>query len=202
MPGAKPGIFDIGTSRHSNRARWQRRPDFRHDGGDNSSVKIRETRAMKEYLTPAAALVLFALALPSHAQAQTRVGGLECNVSGGVGFVITSSKALSCAFTGTNGRVEKYVGTIRKFGLDIGVTGPGKLAWAVFSPSAPGPGALAGEYVGASASVTAGFGVGANALVGGSSRTISLQPISVQVQTGVDLSAGVGAIQLDYVPER
>lgn len=148
-------------------------------------------------LTATAAL---ALALP--AMAQTRVGALECNVSGGVGFVITSAKALSCAYTDASGRIEKYVGTIQKFGLDIGVTGPGRLGWAVFAPSRPGPGALAGEYAGASASVTAGVGVGANALVGGSNRTISLQPLSVQVQSGVDLSAGVGAIRLDFVPMR
>ena len=139
--------------------------------------------------------------LTSPSQAQTRVGVLECNVSGGVGFVITSSKALACIFTSSaSGRAERYVGPVRKFGLDIGVTGPGKLAWAVFSPSAPGPGALAGEYAGASASVSAGLGVGANALVGGSNRTISLQPLSVQVQTGVDISAGIGAILLDFVP--
>ncbi len=157
---------------------------------------------MKTAALNAFALALGGLAFSAPAQAQTRVGALECNVSGGVGFVITSSKALSCAFMGQNGRVEKYVGTIQKFGLDIGVTGPGKLAWAVISPSAPGPGALQGEYVGASASVTAGVGVGANALVGGSNRTISLQPLSVQVQSGVDLSAGVGAIQLEFIPER
>lgn len=146
------------------------------------------------------ATAAFTLAAP--AMAQTRVGALECNVSGGVGFVITSAKALSCAFTDSRGRVEKYVGTIQKFGLDIGVTGPGRLAWGVFAPSAPGPGALAGDYAGASASVTAGVGVGANALVGGSNRTISLQPLSIQVQSGVDLSAGVGAIRLDFVSTR
>lgn len=149
----------------------------------------------------AAACAAIAALVAGPAFAQTRVGMLECNVSGGVGFIITSSRALSCVFTSAaSGRSERYVGTIKKFGLDIGVTGPGRLAWAVFSPAAPGPGALAGEYAGASASVTAGLGVGANALVGGSDRTISLQPLSMQVQTGIDLSAGVGAIQLDFVP--
>ncbi len=155
------------------------------------------------FIPPIAAMVIaFALPFAAPAQAQTRVGALECNVSGGVGFVITSSKALSCAFVTESGRLERYAGTIQKFGLDIGVTGPGKLVWAVFAPSAPGPGALQGEYAGASASITAGVGVGANVLVGGSNRTISLQPLSVQVQTGLDLSAGVGAIQLDYIPGR
>ena len=154
------------------------------------------------YAVAATAFTFAALSVSLPALGQTRVGALECNVSGGIGFVITSSKALSCAFTGPNGRVEKYVGTIKKFGLDIGVTGPGKLGWVVFAPSAPGPGALQGEYAGISASATAGAGVGVNALIGGSNRTISLQPISVQVQTGVDISAGIGAIQLEYIPER
>ena len=31
---------------------------------------------------------------------QTRVGLLECNISGGIGFVVTSRKALSCAYRG------------------------------------------------------------------------------------------------------
>jgi len=149
----------------------------------------------------AAASALFAAA-PAQAQQASRVGVLECNVSGGVGFVITSARALSCVFRGRR-VVEYYAGTVQRFGLDIGVTGPGRLAWAVFAPARGWrPGALAGDYVGASGEITAGVGVGANALVGGSNRTISLQPLSIQVQSGVDLSAGVGAIRLDFVPTR
>ena len=34
-----------------------------------------------------------------------------------------------------------------------------------------------------------GGGVGANALVGGSDRSFALQPLSIQVQTGLDLAA-------------
>ena len=133
------------------------------------------------------------------AQAQTRIGTLECNVSGGVGFVITSAKALSCAYIGANGQTERYTGTIRRFGLDIGFTGPGKMVWGVFAPSQPGPGSLQGEYIGATASASAGAGVGANALIGGLERSISLQPLSIQVQSGIDIAAGVGAMTLDYV---
>lgn len=147
------------------------------------------------------AALMAALAL-SPAQAQTRLGTLECNVAGGVGFVITSSKALSCAYTGTDGLVEKYTGTISKFGLNVGITGPGKMVWGVFAPAKFTPGALQGNYIGASASVTTGVGLGANALVGGLNRSISLQPLSVQVQSGVDLSAGVGAMELYYTQSR
>lgn len=150
----------------------------------------------------AIAAILMAALSSAPAQAQTRLGTLECNVSGGVGFVITSSKALSCAYTGVDGLVERYTGTIRKFGLNVGVTGPGKMVWGVFAPAKFTPGALQGEYIGASASATAGLGVGANALVGGLNRSISLQPLSIQVQSGVDLSAGVGAMELHYMQSR
>ncbi|HEY8581285.1 MAG TPA: DUF992 domain-containing protein [Beijerinckiaceae bacterium] len=145
-----------------------------------------------------AAAVAGLCAVASPAAAQTRVGVLECNVSGGVGFVITSEKALACAFRPAGpAPVEYYVGTIRRFGLDVGVTGPGALTWAVFAPSDYVRGALAGGYVGATASATVGAGVGANALIGGSDRTISLQPLSVNVQTGVNLAAGVGEVYLE-----
>ena len=58
-----------------------------------------------------------------------------------------------------------------------------------------GFGALAGRYAGASAEATVGAGVGANALVGGSDRTITLQPVSVQAQAGLNVAVGVGALE-------
>lgn len=160
--------------------------------------------------SPAARRVLLAslggaiLLAAAPAEAATKVGVLECNVTGGVGFVITSSKGLSCVYRPSRGgRPEYYFGTIRKFGLDIGFTGPGRLGWAVIAPSNPGPRALAGDYVGASGSISVGAGVGANALVGGFRRSFTLQPFSIQAQTGVDLAAGIGAITLEPgVPPR
>jgi hypothetical protein len=146
----------------------------------------------------AATAALAALALPGAAQAQTRVGVLECRVGAGVGMIITSSKALSCRFRPARGGGvrDRYVGTVRRFGLDIGATRAGAIVWAVFAPSSLGRGALAGTYVGASAEATVGAGLGANVLVGGSNRTISLQPLSVQAQTGLNIAAGVGEIDL------
>jgi hypothetical protein len=126
-----------------------------------------------------------------------RVGVLSCQVSGGAGFVIGSSKDLRCRFESASGRRERYVGTIDKFGLDIGVTGPAYLSWAVFAPTNDvGRGALAGNYVGASAEATIGIGGGANLLVGGSQDTISLQPLSVQGQTGVNAALAVSGLAL------
>ena len=141
------------------------------------------------------------LAVPGAAVAGP-VGQLYCNVSGGVGFIITSRRALNCDYTPANGAPHQhYVGTISRFGLDIGPQGPGKLTWDVVSlGGAVGPGSLAGQFTGASASATVGVGVGANALVGGANGGLQLQPLSVEAQSGLNLAAGVGALTLDYAP--
>jgi hypothetical protein len=41
-----------------------------------------------------------------------------------------------------------------------------------------------------------GAGAGANALVGGSNRTVTLQPVSVQAQAGLNLAVGVAGLNL------
>jgi hypothetical protein len=67
----------------------------------------------------------------------------------------------------------------------------------VFAPSAAVPsGALAGEYGGVSGEATLGVGIGANALLGGSAKTIALQPLSVQTQQGLSIAAGVASLTL------
>ena len=153
---------------------------------------------IRTLLAASAALAVLALPGAAQAQNQTRVGVLECRVGAGVGMIITSSKALSCRFRPARGGGvrDRYVGTVRRFGLDIGATGAGAIVWAVFAPTSLRRGALAGTYVGASAAATVGAGLGANVLVGGSNRTISLQPISVQAQTGLNIAAGGGEIDL------
>ena len=130
------------------------------------------------------------------AQQGVKVGGLQCNVSGGLGLIITSSKEMRCIFTSVSGNQEPYYGAIHKFGLDIGATDNGIFAWDVFASSVgPELGALAGEYVGVDASATVGAGVGANVLVG-SQRPFTLQPLSIQAQTGLALAGGVAALTL------
>jgi hypothetical protein len=147
-----------------------------------------------------AAVLTVATAMSVQAQPAGKVGVLECTISGGVGFIITSEKGLGCRFRPTHGRTELYYGTIRKIGIDVGATGPGRLVWAVLAPSRAGPGALAGDYAGASGSVSVGAGIGANALIGGLNNSFTLQPLSVQVQTGVDIAAGIGAMTLSASP--
>ena len=58
------------------------------------------------------------------------------------------------------------------------------------------PGSLAGDYIGASAEATAAVGAGANLLIGGSNKTFTLQPLSVQAQTGVNLAVGSAEFKL------
>ena len=104
---------------------------------------------------------------------------------------------MTCSFTpATRGPREAYLGSVGKFGLDVGATTGGRMVWAVYAPTAGGPAALAGTYVGASGEATVVAGLGANVLVGGSDRTIALQPVSVQGQTGLNLAVGVAGLEL------
>jgi hypothetical protein len=129
-----------------------------------------------------------------------QAGTLTCDISGGVGFIIGSQKTLNCSFVPTvPGPPEFYAGVLSKIGIDIGATSGGVMVWAVYAPTSRPAGALAGSYGGASAEATVGAGVGANVLVGGSNRTIQLQPLSVQGQTGLNIAAGVSGIDLRWV---
>jgi len=75
------------------------------------------------------------------------------------------------------------------------------IVWTVVAPTVGlPPGSLAGTYGGATASVTVGVGVGANVLVGGSKDTISLQPISIEGGTGLNVAGGVASMNLAFQP--
>jgi hypothetical protein len=150
----------------------------------------------------AAASVAFLTGAVS-AQAQDRgveLGMLDCKVDGGTGFIVGSTKDVACTYTPADKTFapENYHGVINKFGLDIGVTGETLITWAVLAPSSDvyAPGALAGDYIGASAEATAAVGAGANLLIGGSNKTFTLQPLSVQAQTGVNLAVGIAEFKL------
>jgi hypothetical protein len=137
---------------------------------------------------------------PAQAQA-VKAGVLTCNVASGFGFIFGSSKAVNCNFAPVQGPPQHYVGSIDRFGVDIGFTSGGILVWTVLAPTtSPAPGSLAGSFGGATASATAVVGVGANVLVGGSSNTISLQPLSIEGNTGLNVAAGVAALTLTFQP--
>jgi hypothetical protein len=139
-----------------------------------------------------------ALVLPGQALARVEIGMLECTVEGGAGFVIGSSKDVACNFMPAGGAPEPYFGSIDKLGVDIGFTDETAIQWAVFAPTADAyaPGALAGTYGGVSAEATAGAGLGANVLFGGTGDSFMLQPLSVQMQGGVNIAAGLTSFTL------
>jgi len=146
-----------------------------------------------------AAVAVTGLALATAADAAphgVRVGDLTCNVASGWGFVFGSSKDLHCTYRG-NGHREHYIGSISKFGVDIGYTEGGVLVWGVFAPTSDlRKGALSGDYVGASAQATVAVGAGANVLIGGFDKSIDLQPLSVEGSKGLNVAAGIGSISL------
>jgi hypothetical protein len=148
-----------------------------------------------------AAILVPGAMLSGAAMAQERVeaGSLTCDVSAGIGLIIGSQRQVYCTFTPSMpGPVEIYTGSITRIGLDIGATTRGIMIWLVYSPTTRPVGALSGSYVGASAEATVIAGVGANALVGGSERSVALQPISVQGQAGLNLAAGVAGLELRF----
>ena len=145
------------------------------------------------------------LGFAAEARAETggvKVGVLTCNVASGWGLVFGSSKELKCSFSPKPDRMEEYQGKINKYGVDIGFQKGGVMVWAVFAPTADlAPGSLAGNYGGLTAGANAGVGANANALLGGSNKTISLSPVSVEGAPGVNVAAGVAAVELIYIPQ-
>lgn len=160
---------------------------------------------MNRHLVSATFAASMAIGFAVAAQAQTaglRVGMLTCDVSAGSSYGVGSSKTLNCLFSPSDGLPpEHYVGTVERYGFDVGVTGPGRLAWGVFTQTAyPGPGVLQGVYSGVSGGATIGAGATANYLVGGSNNAFSLQALSISSQTGLNVTAALGRMTLEFVP--
>jgi len=146
----------------------------------------------------AAAAIMAAGAQTAEARSGVKIGVLNCNVKGSASFIFGSSRDLTCVYTPADkGRKEVYVGEINRWGIDIGYQSKGKIVWAVFAPSkSVRRGALAGGYGGVSAAVAAGYGVGANALLGGFEKSIALQPLSVEGIKGANIAAGITGLDL------
>ena len=129
-----------------------------------------------------------------------QVGFLECQGGRSIGYILGSVAELDCVYRSRGRAPEPYIATIRRFGLDLGVTEQTTFTWAV---SAPGNrferGELAGSYGGVGASASVGVGFGGNFLIGGPGNSYSLQPVSMQGQTGFNLAAGVAGIELKPV---
>ena len=147
-----------------------------------------------------AVAMLVASFTATHAQQpmqRVQVGILECRGGASIGFIVGSVTHLSCVLRVDGMPEDRYVATIRKVGVDIGITEESALAWGVFAPSVRlGPGDLSGNYAGVDGSAAVGVGVGGNALVGGSNNSIALQPLSVQGEVGLSVAAGLESLEL------
>ena len=146
------------------------------------------------FLISAAALAL--ASVQASAESGVNIGTLSCRIEGGMGFIFGSSKDMSCVLTKPDGSAERYYGEINKYGVDIGYTNEAHMIWGVFAPGEVQKGALAGTYAGATAAVSAGLGLGANVLIGGSSDQIALQPVSIEGNEGLNIAGGVATVTL------
>jgi hypothetical protein len=147
-------------------------------------------------------VIALAAATSAVAEVRGKIGTLVCDVSAGVGMFVVQKQSMRCTFTpDTNGVPEVYTGRIDEFGLALGEQTAGKLVWGVIAATGGVPhGALAGRYVGVGADASVGAGLGANVLVGGTGRSFSLQPLSVEGETGLNIAAGVTTVTLTSVP--
>ena len=145
-----------------------------------------------------ATLALLAPFASANAAPPVRAGVLQCQGGQNVGFVVGSVTSLECVFRGEGRRPEPYIATVRRIGLDLGVTEQTQLSWAVNAPNGRlGRGELAGSYGGVGANASIGIGGGGNFLVGGPANAYALQPISLQGQTGLNVAAGIADLQLE-----
>jgi hypothetical protein len=133
--------------------------------------------------------------------AWTQVGMLSCKLNPSIGFIIAGHQTMECRFIQSAGYPEQaYEGALNTVGVDVGFSAGGALAWGVFAPTVgAAPGALAGEYVGASGDLAFGIGAGANVLIGGSGRTFALQPLSLEGSVAVNVTLGLSGLKLRAV---
>jgi hypothetical protein len=147
-----------------------------------------------------ATLALIAPIASANALPPVRAGILQCQGGQNVGFVVGSVTSLECVFQSDGRRPEPYIATVRRIGLDLGITAQTQFTWAVNAPNGRlGRGDLTGNYGGVGANASVGIGGGGNFLVGGPANSYALQPISVQGQTGLNVAAGVAGLELQPV---
>jgi Protein of unknown function (DUF992) len=167
-------------------------------------ARTRKTTMVRNYLLLATFALGVMFAEQATAQSWTQVGTLSCRVDPNIGFIIVGHQPMQCVYTQAPNAIpqvppQSYDGALSTIGVALGISTGSVLGWAVFAPTTGVPaGALAGEYVGVSADVGLGLGAGANVLVGGSNRTIALQPLSLQGSTAINVIAGVSSLKLRW----
>ena len=153
--------------------------------------------ALRDLASAIPLLAVLAVA-PAAAQVAPQIGLLSCDVSSGIGLIIMQKQSMTCTFQRTgSSTVERYTGTINEYGLELGAVEKGHLVWAVGAATQGVPaGALSGTYAGVAADAAFGPGAGASVLIGGTGRSLSLQPVSVEGEVGINIAAGVRTMSL------
>lgn len=147
--------------------------------------------------TIAAALVATGLMFTSAQAEGVKLGTLTCQINPNVGFLIGSVAKGECTYRSNNGSTKQYSAEFSRIGVDVGVTGNKTIVWAVFGVDGKSNNDLKGTYTGVNAEASAVVGVGVNALIGGFSSGIVLNPVSVSGQTGLNVAAGIATLRLN-----
>jgi len=141
--------------------------------------------------------VLVLLGVNPAAANKSKIGVLTCISGPKIGLILGSTVKLKCSFVNFRNETEHYTGRMSRLGLDIGITAGTAIVWAVLAvQNNYTPGSLGGTYVGVSVEQTAVIGTGVNVLVGGSRKSITLQPFSGQGQVGLSIAAGLAKFSL------
>ena len=163
-------------------------------------MRKRSTRILRQarLLLISGVVALFTVATAEGQTAKVRAGTLTCKGKGSVGLIIGSKERLNCTYAPAGNRPSRqFTGTVTRFGLDIGIKGKSVIVWTVLGSTTALPSeSLGGTFVGAAADASLGLGGGAKVLVGGNNKSVVLQPLSVQAQTGVNLAVGISGLKL------
>lgn len=145
------------------------------------------------------AATAMALCAARCASAETRVGQLRCNITGGFGLLVTSKSAVTCVFYRPDDIVEFYTGSSTRVGADIGPDNAHRVVYAVLAkaPDDPAPAMLQGRFVGPGFGLSIGEGLAAHALIG-TEGTVTLLPLGNSRFTGLNVNIGLADLDLTY----
>ena len=85
----------------------------------------------------AALIALYAGAVAQQPRQPVKVGVLECRGGASVGFVVGSVTHLGCVFHADGLPEDRYVATIRKVGVDLGITQESVKVWDMMESPCP-----------------------------------------------------------------
>ena len=87
---------------------------------------------MRRFVLVAATAITMLASANANAQQpeRVRVGVLECRGGASIGFIVGSVTHLGCVLRAEGVPEDRYIATIQKVGLDLGITQETALPWA------------------------------------------------------------------------